>query len=159
MPTTRLCAEALERRLQDGQRWVDLGCGTALLSMVAVHSGAAEVLAVDVDPEAIAVAREVLQLNGLLERVGVAEGSTEVVAAGAPWDGVVANIAGSYFLGRAVETAGVLCEGGLLIASGVLVDDVPEIESALTAAGLRRVELERSEAWAVLLMERVREPR
>jgi ribosomal protein L11 methyltransferase len=89
-PTTRLCAEWLERLVVPGGRWLDLGCGTAILAMIAHHCGAGEVLATDNDPEAIAVAAAVLSANGL-------EGGIALECRSVPdeqaerWDGIVVN--------------------------------------------------------------------
>jgi len=73
--TTQLCAEQLERHVVPGSHWLDLGCGTGLLSVVASSCGAGQVLALDIDPEAVRVARAVLKDNRPSARVD------EVVAA------------------------------------------------------------------------------
>lgn len=151
--TTRLCAAALEREVRPGGRWLDLGCGTAVLSLVAVHCGAAEVFAVDVDPEAAGVAREVVLANGLQGVISVHCGSLD--AAGIrPFDGVVANIASSFFLRNAAAVAAAIRPEGRLVASGFLEDDIPEIEDALAAAGLLSFRRDLDLPWAALTAER-----
>ena len=152
-PTTRLCAEALERYVRAGSSWLDLGCGTAILAIVARHLGAAEVRALDDDPVAVAVAREVLAANGLDRQVGLGTGSIE--AAGASrWDGIVANIERSFFLARAAELAATLRPGGWLVASGFLGEDVAEVDAALGAAGLGRDAVRFSDPWAAIVARR-----
>lgn len=151
-PTTRLCAGALESEVAHGSAWLDLGCGTGILAMVARLSGARSVVAVDVDPAAVAVAREAVQANGL-SGIEVREGSIDAFA-GAAFDGIVANIASSFFLRRAGEIAAALGAGGVLVASGFLVDDLPEIRDALAGEGLR-VRTEGSEGpWASIVAAR-----
>jgi ribosomal protein L11 methyltransferase len=133
--TTRMCAVAVEALTSPGSRWLDLGTGTGILAVVAALRGAARVLALDLDPEAAHVASEVVSANGLAGRVEVRAGSI-ADRDGERFDGIVANIQSSFFLVHAHELAAALVGGGLLVVSGVLVDDLPEIEAALEAAGL-----------------------
>jgi ribosomal protein L11 methyltransferase len=152
-PTTRLCAAALERWVEPGSRWLDLGCGSSILAVVAAHCGAGHVLARDDDPEAIEVAREVLAANALTSRVGVEIGSAHGLR-GAGLDGVVANIAARYFLDHGREAAAALREGGVLAASGFLGEDAAEIARALARAGLTTLEEDESEGWGLLVARR-----
>jgi ribosomal protein L11 methyltransferase len=146
--TTQLCAEELERRVLPGSRWLDLGCGTGILSIVALRSGAAEVLALDHDPQAIEVAEEVLAANGLAGRVRLRCGSVEQ-AGRPPWSGIVANIHAPFFLEKASLLAAALEPGGLLVASGFVLEQVEQIADALSAAGLRETGRGGSGPWVV----------
>jgi len=151
--TTRLCATAVEQQVTSGSRWLDLGTGTGLLAIVAAKCGASRVLAVDTDPEAVAVASEVLAANAAGDAVEVRVGSIDE-RRGETFDGVVANIQSSFFIANAGAIAAALVNGGVLIASGFLVDDVEEIAAALSAASFR-VEARASEGpWACLLARR-----
>jgi ribosomal protein L11 methyltransferase len=148
-PTTRMCAEALERAVEPGSRWMDLGTGTALLALVAARCGAGSVLAVDTDPEAVRVALETVGRNGSGDRVCVVLGSTE--ARGEErFDGVVANIAASFFLREARELALSVRHGGRLLATGFLIEDLGEIEAALASAGFRIVGRFEMPPWALV---------
>jgi ribosomal protein L11 methyltransferase len=144
-PTTRLCVELIERRLRPGDRWVDLGCGSGILSLVALACGAREVLALDVDPSAVEVAREVLARNGAEGRVELVQGSTPQVPAGR--DGIVANILSPFFLEQAPELARRLRDGGMLLASGFDAVQHREVREALSAVGLREVEQAAHGEW------------
>jgi len=144
-PTTRLCVEALEERVARGSRWLDLGCGTGILALVALRCGAAEVLAVDNDPEAVAVAREAVALNGS-GAIRVVLGAAKE-SAGAGFDGVVANIALPYFESSAPEVAAVLCEHGSAIVSGFLAQDRSALEAVLRRAGLVPEDYRESDGW------------
>lgn len=152
-PTTRLCAEALERWVAPGSRWLDLGCGSAILAVVAAHCGAGSIVARDDDPEAVEVAAGVLAANGLDGRVRLEEGSLDGIAPGA-LDGVVANIAAPFFLAHAEATAALLRPGGVVAASGFLREDVAEICAALARAGLGAVEEDESEGWGLVVAGR-----
>ncbi len=151
--TTRMCAAEVERQVAPGSRWCDLGTGTGLLAIVAARCGASRVLAVDTDPEAVAVAAEVLAANAAGGAVEVRVGSI-AGRHGETFDGLVANIQSSFFLAHAEALADALASGGILIASGFLTDDVDEIASALSAASFR-VEAKASEGpWACLIARR-----
>jgi ribosomal protein L11 methyltransferase len=81
--TTRLCLEILESRLQPGQRVLDVGTGSGILAIAAARLGAADILGMDNDPEAVRVARENVARNRLTGCVTIQAGSV-------PPDGVPA---------------------------------------------------------------------
>lgn len=147
-PTTRLCGEFLESRLRPGERWIDLGCGSGILALVALACGAAEVLAVDADPDAVEVARDVFEVNGAPETVRVRHGTTSDLPGG--WEGIVANILAAFFREQARALAQLLGPGGTLIASGFDSEQIKEVEQALTEAGLRVVDRAGLEDWRAL---------
>jgi ribosomal protein L11 methyltransferase len=147
--TTQLCVTQLERWVGPGERWLDLGCGTGILSIVARRCGAGAVLAVDNDPDAVAVARQVLQANDLSGTIELRCGSIEQAGTEPPWHGAVANIHAPFFLQRAKEIAAVLRAGGLLLASGFLSHDLSEVVEAARAAGMVELGREVLEPWAV----------
>jgi ribosomal protein L11 methyltransferase len=147
--TTQLCVEQLERRVEAGSRWLDLGCGTGLLAMVASHCGASDVLAVDHDEEALAVAREVVEANGLSAAVRSRLGSLDQAGEKGGWDGIVANIHIPFFLENGPELTALLRSGGLLIVSGVLEEDLQDLDRSLGRAGVRPLERVVRRPWAV----------
>jgi ribosomal protein L11 methyltransferase len=151
--TTRLCAAAVEQKVARGSRWLDLGTGTGVLAIVAARCGASRVLAIDFDPGVLAVASEVLAANAATDVVEARIGSI-ADRRGETFDGLVANIQSSFFVANAASLAAALVEGGVLIASGFLVDDVDEISAALTAAGLPVEARAFDGAWACLLARR-----
>jgi len=152
-PTTQLCALALERWVAPGSRWVDLGCGTAILALVARRCGASAVLAIDDDPAAVQVGRGVVRTNGADEAISLVVGSLERAEPG-PWDGVVCNISAGFLKTRASELAALLRRGGRLLAAGFLVTELPEILDRLTAAGLDEEHRAGQESWGLLVMRR-----
>lgn len=149
-PTTRLCVYALECHVRPGSRWIDVGCGSGILAVVARHCGAADVLALDSDPEAVRVAGEVVRFNGVAGTVRVQHGSQDMAEPRA-WDGVVANIGEAYFVDFAARAAGRLRGGGKLIASGFQADRRDDVRAALLRAGLTEVGEETQEGWCALV--------
>jgi len=132
--TTQMCAAELERSVAEQERWLDLGCGSAILSMVALRCGASSVLAVDIDSEALRVAAQAARANGFGEEL-------ELTAEPLGWaelrfDGIVCNISAHYLMMRAAALAGALAATGVLIVTGFLPDQVSGVRAALGAAGL-----------------------
>lgn len=151
--TTRMAAAGVERCAAAGSRWLDLGTGTGLLAVVAARCGAARVLALDLDPEAVRVAVDVVRANGASSVVEVRAGSMERLG-GERFDGIVANIQSSFFLGNALRLADALRSGGVLLASGFLDGDVAEIDAALSAAGIDVMDRSSDGPWVCLLARR-----
>jgi D-alanine-D-alanine ligase len=78
--------------IQPGERVLDLGCGSALLSIAAAKMGAGRVVAVDINPRALESAVENIRLNGSWDRIDVRAGSWfEAVHAGEQFDVVIAT--------------------------------------------------------------------
>jgi ribosomal protein L11 methyltransferase len=152
-PTTRLCAAGLERHVTAGSRWLDLGTGTGLLAIVAARCGASRVLAIDNDGQAVSVAAGVIAENGAANVVEVREGSIGD-RRDERFDGIVANIQSSFFLAHAAELAAALNDRGVLLASGLLDEDVPEVSQALESAELNLAAQLSDGPWAFLVANR-----
>jgi ribosomal protein L11 methyltransferase len=148
-PTTRLCAAALEELVVPRSRWLDLGCGTGILAIVAARLGAGRVVALDLDPQAAQVADEIVRANGLADRIDVGAGSIE--RAEGPFDGVVANIQASFFLAQGGELAKAVAPRGAVLLSGILVEDLDELEAALRLAGIVPLDRRSEGPWACLV--------
>jgi ribosomal protein L11 methyltransferase len=157
-PTTALCVEMLERSVKRGSRWLDLGCGSAILAMVTHHCGAGRTVAIDNDPEAVAVAEEVLRANGLSGSIEVRLGSLEDCGPGR-FDGVVANISAFYSAATAERIHGCLRPGGSLIASGFTPGEAAEVLEHLVRAGLRPAGQDERDGWAAILATKQEEAR
>jgi ribosomal protein L11 methyltransferase len=148
-PTTQLCALALEEQVKPGMRVLDVGCGSALLSILAARLGAGEVLGVDIDAEAVRVSRENVASSGLGERVTIEPGSFE--RADGVYDVVVANILAGV-IARLLGSGLARC-GKRFIFSGILETQVDEVSAAIAQAGLRLLERKQSADWVCLLCE------
>jgi ribosomal protein L11 methyltransferase len=157
-PTTQLCLLAIEQHLTPGSRLLDLGTGSGILSIAAVRLGGGPVLALDIAPEAVRVARENALANGVGGTVEVAKASLGEVLAGqfgSHWLStplVVANILTSIIISMLEHgLAGVVAPGGLLILSGILASQAYQVIAALETAGLALVAHERMEDWVALI--------
>jgi len=128
-PTTRLCMEWLEAHAPSGLSVLDYGCGSGILAMVAKKLGAARVLGVDIDPQAITSARD----NSLRNQCEIDYHLPEAFEAreqGAQFDVVVANILSGPLKLMASMLAGRVAAGGRLVLSGVLERQADEVAAA-----------------------------
>lgn len=158
-PTTRMCLAALEHVVTPGASMIDLGTGTGILAIAAAKLGAAGVLALDIDPEAVRVARENVAASGVAEQVRVEQGSlAEVLAAryGATQATLVAvNIFANVIVGFFADgLARVLAPGGRLVLSGFLRAQTPEIRACLRWNGLQQLAQEQEDDWACIIARR-----
>lgn len=154
-PTTRLCVEALEDLVQPGMRVLDLGTGTGILALVAAKLGAADILAVDNDVNAAAVARRNARANNAAHQIRVAHGSLAEV--GEPYDLVVANILAHVIIDMAASGLDTrIRRGGALVVSGILTEQADAVAAALAAQGLSVVERRRHEDWVALVAHKLR---
>jgi ribosomal protein L11 methyltransferase len=158
-PTTQLCLVALERHLTPGTSVLDLGTGTGILSIAAAKVGAGPILALDTDPEAVRVARENIAANRVADKIRVEQGSlAEVLAAQlgmAQTPLVVANILANViinFFEQGLTQA--VTPGGLLILSGILHTQTPEIRARLQWYGLEQLAQEHMEDWVCIIARR-----
>jgi ribosomal protein L11 methyltransferase len=151
--TTRLCLAALEARVRPGMRVVDVGTGSGILAIAAARLGAASVRAVDIDPQAVEVARENVARNAVGDVVELAVGSLPAAQA----ELIVANISSQTVLALLPAIADALETGGLAVLSGFIEPAAGTIEQAARTAGLEPVATTAEGEWRCLVA-RKREP-
>ena len=155
-PSTQLCLQALETRVRPGDQVLDLGCGSGILAIAAARLGAASVLALDNDPVAVTAARQNIALNPAAARVCVQEGSLAALrCSGQRFDLIVVNIL-AHIITRFCEEglAETLRPGGCGIFSGIINDQVEEVESALRRARLAPALRLQQDDWVALVARR-----
>jgi ribosomal protein L11 methyltransferase len=147
--TTQLVVEWLEKHLRGGERILDVGTGTGVLSMAAIRLGAASALAIDNDPVAIECAREYRDANRFGPELQLEVASFEDLEPHG-FDIVVANLD--------IRTMPLLCpllprllkRGGEGCLSGLQPQDFDEIAEALAKAGIKIIERTDREEWLAL---------
>lgn len=162
-PTTKLCLAALEKTVTGGETVIDVGTGSGILAIGAVKLGAARVLALDLDPVAVASAASNVRLNSLGDRIEVRRsdlleilGSGEAVPAAfrPPADLVTANLLAEIILRLADDVMRVLRPGGVFIASGIYENREDQTARALREAGFVEMERLREERWTALIVRK-----
>ena len=169
-PTTQMCLQSIEHFFRDNtsstdQRGlptersprivIDLGCGSAILSIAALKMGAEHALGVDIDPQALASARKNAELNGVSSRFELGSGSLAEILAGsfsiqqAPL--VFANILAPIIVRLLDEGLGrLLSPGGVLVLSGILEEQAVEVIAAIEKNNLRLSRTRQIDDWVTL---------
>ena len=151
--TTRLCLTALDRLIRGGEKVLDLGCGSGILSIAALRLGAARACACDVDPTCVNVAYENAALNGVdrdryTVRAGDVTADRELQREfGGDYDVVVANIVADVIIALAPRVRPLLKAGGVFLCSGIIDDRAAEVKQKLLDAGWQIEEERSSEGW------------
>jgi ribosomal protein L11 methyltransferase len=155
--TTSGCLIALGETLKHRQprRALDLGCGTAILAIALAKATHMPVLASDIDPVAVNVARRNAAINGVapLLRCIIAVGTKHrEISAGAPYDLIMANILARPLMAMANDIAALLAPGATLILSGLLAGQAPRVAARYRAAGLILENRMTIKEWATLTL-------
>ncbi|HET7628408.1 MAG TPA: 50S ribosomal protein L11 methyltransferase [Bacillales bacterium] len=149
-PTTKLCVQAIEKVLRPGDRMIDVGTGSGVLSIAAAKLGASEVAAFDLDDVAVKSARLNVKLNKVQSIVSVKQNNLlDGVVQQA--DVITANLLADIILRFPADAAKTTKPGGYFIASGIIKAKGAEVEEALRQHGFAIVERLQSEDWIALI--------
>lgn len=155
-PSTWLCLAALGEISQDwspglAPQVLDVGTGTGILGLAAAHLGA-RVLAIDLDPEALAAVRENIQLNMLQDWVRADD--IPLAAIRQQFDLIFANLTAPDLHSLAESLAGRLRPSGQLIISGFLINDLLKLQERFLEQGLTLLKTHQKDDWAALVLKR-----
>jgi ribosomal protein L11 methyltransferase len=161
--TTLGCLMTIDRlaRRRRFQRILDLGCGSAVLAIAAARAWPSAVVAAsDIDPEAVRVAQGNVARNGVRRiRAVCADGLPRGPRTGAGrYDLLIANILAAPLITLAPKLARAVEPGGMLVLSGLLTSQAPEVRAAYRAQGVIVVSELLIAGWSTLLLCR-RHPR
>ena len=135
-PTTRMCLQLIERIMPRGARVLDLGCGSAILSIAAGKLGAESVVGLEIDPIAAGAGHTNVGMNDLQDSVEIVRGTLPSPKAPAQsFDLVVANISAKVITDMAAHITACAAPGGRIIASGIIEKHLPGVIESLEAAG------------------------
>jgi len=150
-PTTRLCLEALEKLGQPGDV-LDVGTGSGILAIAAAKLGASRVVGTDIDADAVEVARENCEMNGVSAELV----TTPLAEIPERFGVVLANILAEDLIRMAPDLTAKVAPGGFLILSGILVERESSVIDGFAATGLTLAETTREGEWSCLLYRAVR---
>lgn len=159
--TTQLCIRQLRGRLREGDAVLDVGCGSGILSIVAMKLGAGEVNGTDVDADCMDSVRANMERNGLLASMGsfycgnlITDGELLEKVGKGHYDIVVANILADVLIPLAPVALDCLVPGGLFITSGIIDFKEGEVREAIEAAGFSVVDVTRQGEWSCVVAKR-----
>ena len=155
--STQLCLAGVEEHTTPGCRVLDLGCGSGILSIAALRLGAAEAVAVDIDPKAVGVAYENAEMNDIgKDRYRVLAGDVlsdrKLVdeLAEKPYELVLANIVADVIIPLSREVRRFLTPGGVFLCSGIIDTRAEEVVAALQRNGLTLIGRWERKGWVAL---------
>lgn len=148
-PTTQIMLYLMEKYLKAGANVLDVGTGSGILAIAAMRLGAAKVLAIDVDSNAVNTTKKSVKLNNFDDKVRVNLGSLEV--ADDIYDVVLANLFPKIIIPLAGDMFNKVASGGTLFVSGVVNARVAGIISVLEAVGFEHKKTIGVDIWSGLV--------
>ena len=155
--TTRLVMELLENEINDGDRLLDLGTGSGILSIAALLLGAKSAVMVDIFENSVKTALENTAKNGFgADRATGFVGNISDDAAlrekiGTGYDIITANIVADVIISMSPYFTGFLKKGGKLIISGIITERLNEVYAALKENNIRVAKTNEKEGWNAIL--------
>jgi ribosomal protein L11 methyltransferase len=148
--TTRMMCRLINASKPSGSA-LDVGCGTGVLSFVALKSGVAFVDAIDIDPWSSESTARAAELNGISDRINIITGTVEAIE-GKCYDTIFANINRNIILGDIARYAAALNTGGRLFLSGFLTEDIEAIVEAAAAHNITPTTTLEEEGWVAIAL-------
>ena len=153
-PTTHLMLSYLADLPMSGKRVLDMGCGTAVLGILASMRGASQVLGIDVDEWAYRNALENVERNDAAMEIRIGDASL-LKEEKTPFDLILANINRNILLADMAAYASVLAPNGTLLLSGFYQSDIPVLQAHAESLGLTLQETQVRDNWTALRLERI----
>lgn len=147
--STRLCLEALESHWRGGSM-LDVGTGSGILSIAAAKlTPGSSIIAIDVDPQAVSVARENCAINGVSSQVETLESGPRAFASRS-FTLVVANLTAEVIVDELPALTRCLGPSGTLVLSGILNELAADVERGLSTSGLALIERQEAGEWTMM---------
>ena len=144
--TTHMLLEYILETDWEGQTVLDMGCGTAVLAILAEKRGAIKLDAIDIDPWCVENAQENADRN-TCSNITVALGGADILAQEPTYDTIIANINRNILLQDMAAYKQCLKPGGKLYISGFYLDDLPILQDCCNKLGLSFVDNKQRANW------------
>lgn len=152
--TTQLCIRALKKYVQEGDKVLDVGCGSGILGMLALKFGASYSVGTDLDPCAIDATHENMEVNGISRdqyevMIGniIDDKEVQYKAGYEVYDVVAANILADVLVPLTPVIVNQMKKGAVYITSGIIEDKESVVVEAVEAAGLTVLEVNHQGEW------------
>jgi ribosomal protein L11 methyltransferase len=150
--TTQLCIEAVKRAVKDGDTVLDLGTGSGILAILAAKLGAVEILGLDINTAAVENARENAALNYVNDAIRIEFGSMHRVESQNHYDIVVSNLIRDGIFELFDDFVRATRPGGLMILSGILSNQIDEMNRFFERKGYSDFEITTKNEWVCYTM-------
>ena len=147
--TTCHMLRAILAQEMTGKSVLDMGCGTALLAILARKHGATDVVAIDIDEFAYENAKENIVLNGTPD-IEVRLGGAEAIKESDCFDFVIANINRNILLMDMVNYVRCMHSGSQIFISGFYTEDMEVLKEEASRHGLRYLDYAENDRWAMM---------
>jgi len=154
--TTQLCIAAVRNCVHGGENILDLGTGSGVLAILAVKLGADHVFGLDIDPNAVENAAENALLNEVADKIDVAEGSMDKIEGTDIYDMVISNLIMEGIVELFDDFHRVLKPGGKMILSGILTQQVEELNEFLSQRNIKDYRITTLNEWACYELKSLR---
>ena len=151
--TTRLCASMLEKYISSGDRVLDIGTGSGILSFFASKLGAGAVYGYDIDPVAVRVANENAIVNETDNVVFAVSDLLKSVDKSEKYDVCLANIVADILIRMSENASTVMKKDGYLICSGIIDERAEDVKLAMDKGGFDYIENDCESGWQVLVFK------
>ena len=149
-PTTSLCIKMIEKYMRSGDNFLDIGTGSGILSITAAKYGANKITGVDIDEVAVEIAGNNLRLNNIKQDFSIKNGTVTEVA-GEKFDFVVANITSEILVLCLDEIKTVLKIGSTLILSGIITNNLGDVQTKLKELGISIMDMVVEDDWVAIV--------
>jgi ribosomal protein L11 methyltransferase len=149
-PTTALCMAMLETHMRPGGSVLDVGTGSGILLIEAAKLGAAHLAGIDLDPDAILIARQNLVRNAVPKHQYTLQSGHLLSMVDATYDIVVANILAELILQLLDQVNRVLKPGGVFICSGIIEAFQSGVLKKMAARGFSILDVQKQDDWVAI---------